>query len=56
MAWGTENRLKIFAEVKIAIPLEDFGQRIDINGMAEFMRYLISTLYNQLDTLKYNTD
>jgi hypothetical protein len=30
MTYETENRLKIFAEVKIALPLEDFVQNIDI--------------------------
>jgi hypothetical protein len=39
--------LKIFVEVKIAMLLGDFFQKININGITEFMRYLISTLYSK---------
>jgi hypothetical protein len=45
MTYETENRLKIFAEVKIAILLGVIFQKNNINGFTEFMRYLISTRY-----------
>jgi hypothetical protein len=44
MTLETGNRLKIFAEVKIAVPFGDFFQKINNNGISEFMRCLISTL------------